>query len=144
MSCWLKCPAFHGFLYFLFQFVTFYFPDCGKLPPPVVQVQNVSFQYADDKVRKLGTTVAFVTGYRFNDVLYLPYITCCSRWFTRISSSEWTSTRAWRWWDPTVLASRLCWSWLLASWFRQTESCDVTHICASADTTRSVTRASKL
>ena len=38
---------------YLLQTVTFYFPDCGKLPPPVVQVQNVSFQYAPDKVRLL-------------------------------------------------------------------------------------------
>jgi len=29
--------------------VEFYFPDCGKVPPPVIQVQNVSFKYADDK-----------------------------------------------------------------------------------------------
>lgn len=29
--------------------ISFYFPDCGKVPPPVVMVQNVSFQYADDK-----------------------------------------------------------------------------------------------
>jgi len=29
--------------------VSFYFPECGKIPPPVIQVQNVSFKYADDK-----------------------------------------------------------------------------------------------
>lgn len=29
--------------------VEFYFPDCGKLPPPVIAVENVSFKYADDK-----------------------------------------------------------------------------------------------
>eukprot|EP00117_Sycon_ciliatum_P018564 scpid41054/ scgid17113/ ATP-binding cassette sub-family F member 2; Iron-inhibited ABC transporter 2 len=28
---------------------TFAFPDCGKLPPPVVMVQNVHFRYGDDK-----------------------------------------------------------------------------------------------
>lgn len=29
--------------------LTFYFPDCGKIPPPVVMVQNVSFRYGHDK-----------------------------------------------------------------------------------------------
>ncbi|XP_074659033.1 ATP-binding cassette sub-family F member 2-like [Tubulanus polymorphus] len=29
--------------------LTFYFPECGKLPPPVIQVQNVCFRYSDDK-----------------------------------------------------------------------------------------------
>jgi len=29
--------------------VQFYFPDCGKLPPPVMSVDNVSFRYAEDK-----------------------------------------------------------------------------------------------
>lgn len=29
--------------------VTFYFPSCGTIPPPVIMVQNVSFRYADDK-----------------------------------------------------------------------------------------------
>lgn len=28
--------------------LTFYFPDCGKIPPPVIMVQNVSFQYTED------------------------------------------------------------------------------------------------
>ncbi|XP_071514470.1 ATP-binding cassette sub-family F member 2 [Panulirus ornatus] len=27
--------------------LTFYFPDCGKIPPPVIMVQNVSFRYND-------------------------------------------------------------------------------------------------
>ncbi|XP_073237050.1 ATP-binding cassette sub-family F member 2-like [Porites lutea] len=29
--------------------LTFYFPDCGKLAPPVVQVQAMSFKYGKDK-----------------------------------------------------------------------------------------------
>lgn len=29
--------------------LTFYFPDCGKLAPPVVQVQTMSFSYGEDK-----------------------------------------------------------------------------------------------
>ncbi|XP_071803384.1 ATP-binding cassette sub-family F member 2-like isoform X2 [Asterias amurensis] len=29
--------------------VSFYFPSCNKIPPPVIMVQNVSFKYADDK-----------------------------------------------------------------------------------------------
>lgn len=28
--------------------VTFYFPSCGTIPPPVIMVQNVSFRYTDD------------------------------------------------------------------------------------------------
>ncbi|KAI5701510.1 ATP-binding cassette sub-family F member 2 [Diaphorina citri] len=28
--------------------VTFTFPSCGKIPPPVIMVQNVSFRYSDD------------------------------------------------------------------------------------------------
>ena len=30
--------------------VSFSFPSCGTLPPPVVMVQKVSFRYAPDKV----------------------------------------------------------------------------------------------
>lgn len=29
--------------------VSFFFPDCGKLPPPVLQVQHVDFRYSEDK-----------------------------------------------------------------------------------------------
>lgn len=29
--------------------VSFFFPDCGKLPPPVLSVEHVSFRYGDDK-----------------------------------------------------------------------------------------------
>eukprot|EP00112_Aurelia_sp_Birch-Aquarium-sp1_P013686 Seg2915.2 transcript_id=Seg2915.2/GoldUCD/mRNA.D3Y31 product="ATP-binding cassette sub-family F member 2" protein_id=Seg2915.2/GoldUCD/D3Y31 len=29
--------------------LSFYFSDCGTLPPPVLQVQHVSFRYGDDK-----------------------------------------------------------------------------------------------
>lgn len=29
--------------------LTFYFPPCGSLPPPIVMVQHVFFKYADDK-----------------------------------------------------------------------------------------------
>ncbi|XP_022085059.1 ATP-binding cassette sub-family F member 2-like [Acanthaster planci] len=29
--------------------ISFYFPDVEKVPPPVIMVQNVSFQYAEDK-----------------------------------------------------------------------------------------------
>lgn len=28
--------------------LSFYFMDCGEIPPPVIQVQNVSFRYKDD------------------------------------------------------------------------------------------------
>ncbi|XP_020285331.1 ATP-binding cassette sub-family F member 2 isoform X1 [Pseudomyrmex gracilis] len=28
--------------------LNFYFPSCGKIPPPVIMVQNVSFRYTDD------------------------------------------------------------------------------------------------
>ncbi len=28
--------------------VQFYFPSCGKIPPPVIMVQNVSFKYKDE------------------------------------------------------------------------------------------------
>merc|ERR1719295_2418796 len=30
--------------------VSFYFPSCGTIPPPVIMVQNVSFQYDDKRV----------------------------------------------------------------------------------------------
>jgi len=29
--------------------LSFYFPDCGKVPPPVIMVQNVSFRYSEEK-----------------------------------------------------------------------------------------------
>lgn len=29
--------------------ISFYFPDCGKIPPPVIMVQNVSFRYNEQK-----------------------------------------------------------------------------------------------
>ncbi|KAG1690679.1 ATP-binding cassette sub-family F member 2 [Nymphon striatum] len=28
--------------------LSFFFPECGKIPPPVIMVQNVSFRYSDD------------------------------------------------------------------------------------------------
>lgn len=31
------------------KLLSFYFPDCGKLAPPVVQVQTMSFKYSKDK-----------------------------------------------------------------------------------------------
>lgn len=34
----------------LFQTLSFYFPPCGKIPPPVIMVQNVSFRYSDNTV----------------------------------------------------------------------------------------------
>ena len=40
----------NNFLLLLIQVLTFYFPDCGKLAPPVVQVQAMSFKYGKDKV----------------------------------------------------------------------------------------------
>uniref|UniRef100_A0A672I0S7 ATP-binding cassette sub-family F member 2 n=1 Tax=Salarias fasciatus TaxID=181472 RepID=A0A672I0S7_SALFA len=30
------------------QTLSFYFPPCGKIPPPVIMVQNVSFKYSDN------------------------------------------------------------------------------------------------
>ncbi|KAJ8973493.1 hypothetical protein NQ317_018766 [Molorchus minor] len=30
------------------KLVTFYFPSCGTIPPPVIMVQNVSFRYSDN------------------------------------------------------------------------------------------------
>lgn len=32
------------------QTLSFYFPPCGKIPPPVIMVQNVSFKYTKDGV----------------------------------------------------------------------------------------------
>uniref|UniRef100_A0A674BMD0 ATP binding cassette subfamily F member 2 n=1 Tax=Salmo trutta TaxID=8032 RepID=A0A674BMD0_SALTR len=29
--------------------LSFYFPSCGKIPPPVIMVQNVSFKYSDNQ-----------------------------------------------------------------------------------------------
>jgi len=29
--------------------INFYFPDCGKIPPPVLAVEHISFQYSKDK-----------------------------------------------------------------------------------------------
>lgn len=38
----------------LFQTLSFYFPPCGKIPPPVIMVQNVSFRYSDNTVSVVG------------------------------------------------------------------------------------------
>lgn len=32
------------------QTLSFCFPPCGKIPPPVIMVQNVSFKYTEDAV----------------------------------------------------------------------------------------------
>ena len=32
------------------QILSFYFPSCGELPPPVIMVQNVNFRYDETKV----------------------------------------------------------------------------------------------
>ena len=29
--------------------ISFHFPDCGEIPPPVIMIQNVSFKYKDDQ-----------------------------------------------------------------------------------------------
>lgn len=39
----LKTPSF-------FQTLSFYFPPCGNIPPPVIMVQNVSFKYSEHTV----------------------------------------------------------------------------------------------
>ncbi|CAH8296140.1 unnamed protein product, partial [Schistosoma turkestanicum] len=39
--------------------LTFYFPDPGKIPPPVIQVHQVSFRYGPDKVRLSIVIVIF-------------------------------------------------------------------------------------
>lgn len=36
------------------QTLSFYFPPCGKIPPPVIMVQNVSFKYSDSTVSGLN------------------------------------------------------------------------------------------
>ena len=33
----------------LIQVVSFIFPDCGSIPPPVIMVQHVSFRYSPDR-----------------------------------------------------------------------------------------------
>lgn len=38
------------YLYTTLQVITFCFPSCEKLHPPVIQVQHVSFKYQEDKV----------------------------------------------------------------------------------------------
>ena len=34
---------------FFIQVVSFTFPDCGSIPPPVIMVQHVSFRYTADR-----------------------------------------------------------------------------------------------
>ena len=31
------------------QVISFAFPDCGTIPPPVIMVQGVSFRYSDER-----------------------------------------------------------------------------------------------
>ena len=45
---------------FAFQALSFYFMDCDRLPPPVIQVQNVSFRYSDTKVSLCVSQLAVV------------------------------------------------------------------------------------
>ena len=52
-----------------FQTVEFYFPDCGPIPPPVIMVQNVSFRYADDKVRHFYTWICQACGGKTSELL---------------------------------------------------------------------------
>lgn len=40
----------HDLTAFCMQTLSFYFPSCGKIPPPVIMVQNVSFKYSKDGV----------------------------------------------------------------------------------------------
>lgn len=54
-SCWLiTCGVCHVYLFgfCFFQTLSFYFPPCGKIPPPVIMVQNVSFKYSDNTVSR--------------------------------------------------------------------------------------------
>ncbi|KPP75119.1 ATP-binding cassette sub-family F member 2-like, partial [Scleropages formosus] len=47
--------------------LSFYFPPCGKIPPPVIMVQNVSFRYSDN-------TVSAYTGIEILVLVAKPYI----------------------------------------------------------------------
>lgn len=44
------------------QTLSFYFPPCGKIPPPVIMVQNVSFKYNDNTVSIVNITAGAELG----------------------------------------------------------------------------------
>lgn len=47
------------------QTLSFYFPPCGKIPPPVIMVQNVSFKYSDNTVSGVsGAALTELTSHR--------------------------------------------------------------------------------
>lgn len=57
--------TFYFFFPLLLQTLSFYFPPCGKIPPPVIMVQNVSFKYSDN-------TVSTFPAARSLDYCYVP------------------------------------------------------------------------
>lgn len=94
---------------FSFQTLSFYFHPCGKIPPPVIMVQHVSFRYSENTVRRsnkqyniLHLFVASFSGLRFSHFLLY------SHTFIRTWSLELTWTHGWPLWGPMGRASLLC------------------------------------
>jgi len=56
------------------QTLMFYFYECGKVPPPVIMVQNVDFRYSEDKVCMSHS----LTCTTLPALVYLHYFTCTS------------------------------------------------------------------
>lgn len=60
---YLVCLKVSKVGWWMFQTLSFYFMECGEIPPPVVQVQNVSFRYKDTGVSFLGTDLHLFSNY---------------------------------------------------------------------------------
>lgn len=94
------------------QTLSFSFHPCGKIPPPVIMVQNVSFKYSDDTVSSLGITARTelwplargdISHAHSGHVSY-------SRTYIKTWSLASTWTHEWLWWGPTEQGSPHCWS----------------------------------
>ena len=53
-----KSPYSTGVALFVFQTLSFYFPSCGTVPPPVIMVQNVNFRYNETKVGSFSFSIS--------------------------------------------------------------------------------------
>lgn len=58
------------------QTLSFYFPSCDPLPPPVIMVQNVAFRYNESKVLLLGTV--YKVFFSFTNIINSKFILFCN------------------------------------------------------------------
>lgn len=100
-----KCTVLALTCSWFFQTLSFYFPPCGKIPPPVIMVQNVSFKYNENTVSIVNMKILHI--FNFDDETY-DCFDSCSHTYIKILSLVLTWILEWLWWDPMVQENPHC------------------------------------